>query len=96
MKVLDKQIEEEAVELARNKVTEARSEKQRQLAEKKNKKRDLIDELAALIIQENSQIIGEDIAEEAIDKIQTEDKEGGSTDVEEKTKRIRKAKTKSA
>ena len=93
MRVLDKQIEEEAVQLARDKVTEARSEKQRALAEKKSKKRDLIDELAQLIIQENSQIIGEDVAQAAIEKVQAKDEEGGSTDVKEKTKRVRKTKT---
>ena len=92
MKLLDKQIEEEAIELAKEKVTQARSEKQKALAEKRNKKRDLIDELAQLIIQENTQIIGEDIAEEAINKIQNEE-EGEDTNVKEKTKRIRKAKT---
>lgn len=93
MRVLDKQIEEEAVQLARDKVTEARSEKQRALAEKRTKKRDLIDELAQLIIQENSQIIGEDVAQAAIEKVQAKDEEGGSTDVKEKTKRVRKTKT---
>ena len=81
MRTLDKQIEEEAVELAKEKVAEVRSEKQKALQEKKNKKRDLIDELAALIIEENTHIIGQDVAEEAIAKVQTKE-EGGNTDGE--------------
>lgn len=94
MKALDKEIEEEALEKAKNKVTEARSEKQKALQEKKNNKEDLIDELAKLIIEENSQIIGADIAENAIEKIDKE-KEGGTKDnvEKQKTKRTRKTKT---
>ena len=99
MQLLDKQIEEEAIELAKHKVMEVRSEKQKALREKRSKKVDLIDELAALIIQENSEIVGEDVAEKAIEKIKSKDKkdeEGDNADVdkEEKTKRrIRKTKT---
>lgn len=94
MKALNNQIEEEALELAKEKVAEAKSDKQRALQEKRAKKRDLIGELAELIIQENSQIIGEDVAQGAIEKLQeeTEDK-GGSTNVKEKAKRVRKTKT---
>lgn len=92
MKVLNEQIEQEALELATTKVNEARSEKQKALEEKKEKKRDLIAELAQLIIEENTQIIGKDIAEEAINKIDTNE-EGGTENVKEKAKRTRKAKT---
>ncbi len=93
MKALDKEIEEEALEKARTKVTEARSEKQKVLQEKKDNKRDLIDELAKLIIEENTQILGADIAEDAIEKIDNE-KEGGTKDNVEKqeTKRARQTK----
>ena len=96
MKVLDKEIEDEALEMAREKVQEAKSEKQKKLAAKREKKRDLIDELAKLIIQENTSIIGEDIAQEAIQKVESK-KKGGKTkdDVKKQStaKRTRKAKT---
>lgn len=92
MKVLNEQIEQEALELATAKVNEARSEKQKALEEKKANKRDLIAELAQLIIEENTQIIGKDIAEEAINKIDTNE-EGGTENVKEKAKRTRKRKT---
>lgn len=92
MKALDRQIEEEALELAKNKVAEAKTEKQKALAEKRMKERDLIGELAELIIKENAQIVGQDVAEEAVKKVQ-EDKEGGTKDVKEKAKRTRKTKT---
>lgn len=95
MKALDKEIEQEALEVAKAKVTEAKTEKQKALQEKKEKKRDLIDELAKLIIEENSQILGEDIAQSAKEKVDKKKKEGGTKDnvKEEKTKRTRKTKT---
>lgn len=95
MKALDKEIEEEAIEKAKEKVTEARTEKQKALQEKKDNKRDLIDELAKLIIEENTQILGEDIAQSAIEKVDESKKEGGTKDnvKQEKPKRTRKTKT---
>ena len=95
MKALDKEIEQEALEKAKAKVTEARSEKQKALQEKKNNKRDLIDELAKLIIEENTQILGADIAQSAIEKVDEEKEAGATKDnvKKEKTKRTRKTKT---
>lgn len=95
MKALDREIEQEAIEKAKNKVTEARSEKQKALQEKKDNKRDLIDELAKLIIEENAQILGEDIAKSATEKIDKKEEEGGTKEnvKTQKTKRTRKAKT---
>ena len=97
MRELDKQINEEALEKAKEKITEVKSEKQKALQEKKQNKMDLIDEIAQLILEENAQIVGEDVAKEAIEKIEKEkDKRKGGTkdDVKEKTtKRTRKTKT---
>ena len=97
MKELDRQINEEALEKAKVKVTEVKSEKQKSLQEKQENKKDLIDELAQLILEENSQIIGEDVVQEAINKIEEEklEREGGTKEdvKQEKTKRTRKTKT---
>lgn len=95
IRALDKQIEEEALVKAKQKVTEARSEKQKLLQEKRENKRDLINELAKLIIEENTQMIGSDIAQSAIEKLEDKEEEEGGTkeDVKEKTKRTRKTKT---
>ena len=97
MRALDEEIEEKALEKARKKITEVRSEKQKALQEKKENKMDIIDEIAQLILEENAQIVGEDVAKEAIEKIEKEkDKRKGGTkdDAKEKTtKRTRKTKT---
>ena len=97
MNQLDKQIEEEALEKAKQKITEVKSEKQKALEEKRENKDDIIDEIAQLILEENAQIVGQDIAQEAINKIEEEriEREGGTKEdvKQEKTKRTRKTKT---
>ncbi len=95
IRLLNKQIEDEAFELAKNKVTEARTEKQKALQEKRLKKRDLIAELAGIIVDENAPIVGEDVAEVAKEKIRKETEEGGSEEdgKKQKAKRTRKTKT---
>lgn len=93
IKLLDKQINEEALELAKQKVAEAKTEKQKMLEEKRTKKRDLIGEIAELIIQENASIIGEDVAEAAKEKVKQTKEEGGKNNGKEKSKRTRKTKT---
>ena len=109
MNPLDKQIEEEAFEKAKQKITEVKSEKQKaleeisdperkkKLEEKRENKDDIIDEIAQLILEENAQIVGQDIAQEAINKIEEEriEREGGTKEdvKQEKTKRTRKTKT---
>ena len=97
MNLLDRQIEDEALEKAKNKIMEVKSEKQKALEEKRENKEDIIDEIAQLILEENAQIVGQDIAEEAINKIEEEkiEREGGTKEnvKQEKTKRARKTKT---
>lgn len=93
MKTLNKQIEDEAFELAKEKVAEARTEKQKALAEKRLKKRDLIAELAGIIIDENKNILGQDIAQSAIEKVNNSTEEKGGSKDGQKTKRVRKTKT---
>ncbi len=97
IKALDKEIEEEAFEKAKATIVEVKNERQKALQEKKEKKTDLIDEVAQLILQENKGAIGESIAKEAINKIQNqkEKRKGGTKDnvKEQKTRRTRKTKT---
>lgn len=98
MRALDKEIEAQAIERAKEKVSEARTEKQKKLEVKKETKEDLINEFAKLIIKENEQAIGKDVANDAIEKIdkKVSKKEGGTKDndvKQEKPKRTRKTKT---
>ena len=98
MRTLDSQIEQEAFKKANEKVIEAQSAKEKALQRKENNMDNLIDNLAKIIIEQNANNIGRDIAQDAINSInedkakakENEVKEGGTEDnVKEKTKRRR-------
>lgn len=98
MRTLDNQIEQEAFKKANEKVIEAQSAKEKALQRKENNMDNLIDNLAKIIIEQNANNIGRDIAQDAINSINEDKakakenkvKEGGTEDnVKEKTKRRR-------
>ena len=65
IKELNQQIEERALEEARNAIEEVKSEKQKRLEQKEMTLDDLIDEMATQILERNKTYVGEDIVEEA-------------------------------
>ena len=69
MRALDRKIEEEAYNKANEKVKEAQSAKERALARKENNLENLIDNLARLIIEQNAEAVGYDVAQDAINGI---------------------------
>lgn len=69
LQILNKQIEEKAFEMANNAIEEVKSERQKQYELKSDNIDDLVRDMAALMIDENDSYIGEDIAEEAIKKL---------------------------
>lgn len=78
MKELDKIIEQRAMDKAREKVNEAKSEIQKQLEEKENNFDQIVDEVAKMILEQNEPYIGTDVKELAIEKLE-ETNEGGKT-----------------
>lgn len=72
IKALNEKIEREAFEKANKTVMEAKSEKEQALEQKQEKEEDLIAQLAAMIVEQNKSIVGEDIAERAVEKIKEE------------------------
>lgn len=98
MKELDIKIEEEAVRKANETVFEAMEENEKQKAVKRKEKEldKLIDQMAKILIEENKRAIGENIAQNAIEKIDKEEnnktkEKGGEEDVKEtKTKTTRR------
>ncbi len=102
MRELDRKIEEEGFNKANEKVIEAQSAKERALRKKENNMDDLIAQMAELIIEQNRAIVGNDIADDAIERVKEEKKqknekksnEGGTEEhVKEKTKRRKTTKT---
>lgn len=85
MAALDEKIEKDALKLAIEKVEEVKSEKEKRLEKKEKSFEELVKEMAKQMLQENQPILGQDIAEEAINKIDETKEEGGNND-EEKTK----------
>ena len=69
LKLLDKQIEEKAIELANKKITEARSEKDIIYEDKVKNEKKLVEKKAKELIKKHSKYIGSEIANKAIEKL---------------------------
>ena len=102
MKELDIKIEQDAIKKANEIIFDVMEENQKQKkAKQKEEELDrLIDQMAMALIEENKRSIGEEVAEQAIEKIQKDSKKqtkekGGEKD-EQKTKTTRRRTTKSA
>lgn len=98
MRILDEEIEDRAIDLANEKIDKIKSKTQREAEEKENNIEELISRMAELILEENKDYVGRDVAEEAIDEIKKERKEKTEEEVSEdekvkKTTRGRKKKT---
>ena len=65
MEMLDKQIEDAAVNLASDKIAQVQTEKEKEYQRKVETEDDIINNLAQLIIQENEAMLGKDVAEKA-------------------------------
>lgn len=86
MLALDEKIEQNALKLAIEKIEEAKSDKEKKLAKKEKSFEELVKEMAKQMLHDNQTVIGQEIAQEAIDKIEKTNEEGGN-DNEKKTKR---------
>ena len=95
MKAINKEVEEKALELARAKVDEVKSEKEKIVEKKEQSFEELVQELATLIIKENKNYVGKDVAKEAIKRIKEEDtkEKEVEADVKEKEKTTRTRRT---
>lgn len=91
MKLLDDEIEKKAYIKANQKVIEAQSEKAKKYKEKKANMDEIINNLAELYIQQNMEMLGKDIANNATEKIEKEKKEKEAIkDVQKKQKITRR------
>lgn len=93
MLALDEKIEQNALKLAIEKIEEAKSDKEKKLAKKEKSFEELVKEMAKQMLKDNQTVLGQDIAKDAIEKIEETKEEGGNND-EKKTKRIIRNKSK--
>ena len=94
MQAINKEVEEKALELAKQKVEEIKSTKQKIVDKKEQDFDKLVEELATLIIKENKHYIGKEVANEAIKRIQRENTKEEEVEVnvkkETKTRRTKR------
>ena len=90
IKLLDKQIEEKSIELANNKISEARRKQDVEYEEKERNKEEIINKKAKELIKKHKKYIGEEIAQKAINSIEEEDKKEESTLENHKKMKIRR------
>lgn len=85
---LDRKMEEDALKLAVDTIEEVKSEKTRRLQVKEKSFEELVKEMAEKMLKENSNIVGKEVAQEAINKIE-KTKEKGGEENEKAKKRTR-------
>ncbi len=91
IKALDQKIEEEAIRKANEKLEEAaeETEKEREVRKKEQDLQSLINKMAKMLIDENEQLVGTEIAKKAKSKIDEEDKGKGGEENEKEQKATR-------
>lgn len=74
LKTLDEEIDRQAIDLANNTIEKVKTKIQEQVEEKEDNMEELISKMAQVILSENKQYVGEQVAEAAVKEIQ----EGGN------------------
>ena len=94
LQLLDKQIQDEAIDLANQNIEKAKSKLQKMAEKKEEEKDDLVKQIAKLILEENQDYIGDEVAQEAIRELekQLEEEEKKEQKKEVKTTRTRRTK----
>ena len=89
MKEIDAKIQEDANKIANEKLVEAIGdrEEERKVKQKEEEMDDLIRQMAKLIIQENEEMVGKDLADRAKEKIDNEETEEKLNEKKQKTTR---------
>lgn len=92
MKEIDKKIEQDARNLANEKLTEAMGdrEEERRVKQKEAEMDDLIRQMAKIIIEENEEMVGKDLSDRAKKKIANETKEENNEKKQKTTRRTKK------
>ncbi len=99
IKVLDEQIKNSSIDLANSAISKVKAKsKAQQIAEEKEKRMDdLIGQMAQMLLEENQNVVGVDVAKQAIEEIKKDEKqrkEGGKKDEKkEETRTRRRAKS---
>ena len=89
MRAIDEQIEQNAVQLAKEAIDEVRAEKERKIKKKEEQFDELVRQMAESLLEENKKYVGKEVTEKAIKKV-NKTEEGGEDDGQKTKKRTRK------
>ena len=94
IKILDEEINKRAIELANRTVEKVKSRPQQMAEEKENNLEELVRKMAQVVLDQNREYVGGDVAQAAIDELNKEQEKGEELHekVKEKTTRGRKRK----
>lgn len=89
IRVLDKQIEEEAISKAKENIDKAKTALEQEAIRKEKEKENLIDELAKLILEENRKYVGNKLIDGAVEQMEKGKKDKKTKDKETKDKEVK-------
>ena len=92
IKVLDEEIKDKAIDLANETIMKVKSRPQKIADDKQSKFEELVKKMAEVVINDNKEYLGQDVAESAIEELEKMVEEGGKeeNDKEKRTTRTRK------
>lgn len=93
IRVLDEVIHDRAIDLANETIDKVKSKPEQIAKEKEENLDELIRRMAALVIKENESHVGQDVAEEAIKEIESDEGGNANEKVQKKATRTRNTKT---
>ena len=93
IKVLDGEIKDKAIDLANETIMKVKSRPQKIADDKQSKFEELVKKMAEVVINDNKEYLGQDVAESAIEELEKMVEEGGKEENEKEKRTTRTRKT---
>ena len=93
IKVLDEEIKDKAIDLANETIMKVKSRPQKIADDKQSKFEELVKKMAEVVINDNKEYLGQDVAESAIEELEKMVEEGGKEENENEKRTTRTRKT---
>lgn len=93
IKVLDEEIKDKAIDLANETIMKVKSRPQKIADDKQSKFEELVKKMAEVVINDNKEYLGQDVAESAIEELEKMVEEGGKEENEKEKRTTRTRKT---
>ena len=93
IKVLDEEIKDKAIDLANETIMKVKSRPQKIADDKQSKFEEIVKKMAEVVINDNKEYLGQDVAESAIEELEKMVEEGGKEENEKEKRTTRTRKT---